>query len=98
MKRSGSKLKAGDEIEVWWSSTTRKPNRDIIERIEAPSELSKRVHGPLFPQGYAFAYFVSGISMTIDFSEEYEVFVPGVDRAKYPSKDSMRNFGSNRGL
>lgn len=74
----GIDLKVGDTIKVWWSSKTNWPNRDTIVSIRRLTDTdltkpsTKRML-EVFPGGYAFATFLSGVSMTIDFEDYYEM-------------------------
>ena len=61
----GSALKVGNTIKVWW-----KPHADLIVKLE-PYE------GPfayLFLKGARIAYFASGVAMTCENDESFEVF------------------------
>ena len=74
----GNKLVVGNTIEVWWSSNTVKPRQDTIVEIQHISAAEKTWPSyqkmmKLFPKGYAFAKFLSGVRMTIDFNDVYEV-------------------------
>ena len=61
----GSKLKVGNMIKTWWS-----PHADVIVKLE-------NYKGPLtnlFSKGAKIAYFASGMSMTCENDEKFEVF------------------------
>lgn len=74
----GKGLQVGDTIKVWWSSRTLVPNQDRIVEMRHPSAAEKTWPSyarmmKVFPNGYAFATFLSGYQMTIDLGDWYEM-------------------------
>lgn len=74
IEKSGRELKIGDIVSVWWSTNTREPNWDtIVEMKYVPLCHKNSKMDAIFKKGYCFAKFLSGVSMTIDYAEFYEV-------------------------
>lgn len=84
----GSDLKPGDAMVVWWGT-----HHDLIVRRQERSDPTPPCIAECFPEGHWFAHFATGVSMTIDNADFYEVV-----RAELPPAGSMRHFGSDRGL
>ena len=73
--KQGKDLKRGDTLKVWWGSNTRRPNEDTIIEISWPDDTTAgwQRMSKIFKQGYVFAHFLSGVSMTIDRGDYYEL-------------------------